>query len=103
MTLNVLESVWQEPCNNPIAAVFRHGVTGVVASIVSDCVPNPLRVLKTVRQVTPEVGTSYTEIVSAVLNHDGMFGLLFRGLPARVLTNVMQGAFFSIVWRSLSE
>lgn len=98
VTLNTVEALWPAP-SDPVWALLRHGITGMMASIVADCIPNPLRVLKTVRQVSPDTAVGYMDICRSVIKTDGLHGLLFRGLTTRVLTNVLQGSFFSIAWR----
>lgn len=99
-TLNTLEALWPAPAD-PSLAALRHGITGMISSIVADCIPNPLRVLKTVSQASPNVDAQYTDICNSVLKTDGLNGLLFRGLGTRILTNVLQGSFFSVAWRLL--
>jgi len=102
VTLNTIESLWPAPVD-PAMATLRHGITGMVASIVADCIPNPLRILKTVRQVSPNVDAGYMDIWRNIVKTDGITGLLFRGLSTRILTNVLQGSFFSVVWRLFGE
>jgi Mitochondrial carrier protein len=46
---------------------------------------------------------SYPEIVAAIIEKDGINGLLFRGLQTRLLTNSIQGALFSVVWKYLQQ
>lgn len=98
VTLNTLEALWPAPAD-PALASLRYGITGMMASIVADCIPNPLRVLKTISQVTPDVSAGYMDICRNVMKTDGLSGLLFRGLSTRLLTNVLQGSFFSVAWR----
>jgi hypothetical protein len=42
---------------------------------------------------------SYPEIVTSIIEKDGLIGLFGRGLQTRLLTNAIQGAVFSIVWK----
>ena len=86
--------------------LVRSAALGLSASCVSDCVSNSLRVLKTTKQ-TAGLGDdgakeiSYQEALSLILNNDGVMGLFGRGLQTRLLTNAIQGALFSVVWKYL--
>ena len=46
---------------------------------------------------------SYQEAAAAVIEADGLRGLFGRGLQTRLATNVVQGAFFSVVWKLLEK
>jgi hypothetical protein len=89
-------------------SLLRSAFLGLVASGVSDCTSNSLRVIKTTKQ-TALLGKddgkelSYGEVVAMILEEDGVLGLLGRGLKTRLLTNAIQGAMFSILWRYFQE
>ncbi|KAJ3073390.1 hypothetical protein HDU98_001681, partial [Podochytrium sp. JEL0797] len=76
----------------------RNAVIGFTASIVSDCISNSLRVIKTYRQ-TNETRVSYRQAVQEVVAKDGVKGLFGRGLKTRILTNGLQGIMFSVLWK----
>jgi len=84
--------------------LVRSAALGLSASCVSDCVSNSLRVIKTTKQ-TAGLGDdgkkeiSYQEALTLVLEKDGILGLLGRGLQTRLLTNALQGALFSVLWK----
>jgi len=66
-------------------------------------VSNSLRVIKTTKQ-TAGLGddgqeVSYKEALALVLEKDGVVGLFGRGLQTRLLTNAIQGALFSVLWK----
>jgi hypothetical protein len=89
------------------ASLLRAAGLGFGASCVSDCVSNSLRVIKTTKQ-TAQVGDngqdlSYPEIVKMIVQQDGVVGLLGRGLQTRLLTNAIQGAAFSVLWRYFQQ
>ena len=78
---------------------------------------NSLRVIKTTKQ-TAQLGTttdestaddgkpkelSYPEVISMIIEEDGVVGLLGRGLQTRLLTNAIQGALFSVLWKYFQE
>lgn len=107
--------------------LLRQASLGLSASCISDCCSNSLRVIKTTKQTaqlgviaeqtaTPitkdakEAGIlettnsspreiSYREAVSIILEKDGWIGLFGRGLQTRLLTNALQGAMFSVLWK----
>lgn len=84
--------------------LVRSAVLGLAASCVSDCASNSLRVIKTTKQ-TASLGDnekkeiSYQEALALVLETDGIPGLFGRGLQTRLLTNAIQGALFSVLWK----
>ena len=99
----------------------RSAFLGLAASCVSDCCSNSLRVIKTTKQTAgldPLVEgdneepkqhnkdgseISYVEAVQIILEKDGWAGLFGRGLQTRLLTNAIQGAVFSVLWRYFQE
>lgn len=85
----------------------RSAFLGLSASCVSDVCSNSLRVLKTTKQTAglKEDGEefSYRETASLILDTDGWQGLFGRGLQTRLLTNAIQGAVFSVLWRYFQE
>lgn len=95
-----------------LLSLFRSAVLGLSASCVSDCVSNSIRVVKTTKQ-TAGLGASggddyakdlsYPEIVSMIIEKDGIEGLLFRGLQTRLITNAIQGGLFSVLWRYFQQ
>lgn len=93
-----------------LLSLARSALLGLCASAVSDCASNSLRVIKTTKQ-TAQLGTgtdsdtdlSYGEVVTMILEKDGVKGLFGRGLQTRLLTNAIQGATFSILWRYFQQ
>jgi hypothetical protein len=84
--------------------LVRSAVLGLSASCVSDCISNSLRVIKTTKQTAGLGGEdskeiSYREALSLILETDGIVGLFGRGLKTRLLTNAIQGAVFSVLWK----
>ena len=109
--------------NGLFLSLVRSAFLGLAASCVSDCTSNSLRVIKTTKQTiqleskadeTPleqEEGSasagsirkkkimSYPEVVAYIIETDGVAGLFGRGLQTRLLTNAIQGAAFSVLWK----
>lgn len=84
--------------------LVRSAALGLTASSVSDCVSNSLRVIKTTKQtagLSDNAGKeiTYREALALVLETDGVAGLFGRGLQTRLLTNAIQGAVFSVLWK----
>jgi len=96
-----------------LASLVRSAFLGLAASCVSDTFSNSLRVIKTTQQTaaltTGDASTasssgsktdmSMKEALDLVLETDGWYGLLLRGLGTRLLTNAIQGAAFSVLWK----
>lgn len=101
VVFNALDQAWLAP-SDPTMRIVRTGVMGMCSSISSDTVSNSLRVLKTIRQSSEEA-EGYWESAQRVIQRDGIVGLLGRGLETRLLVNVLQGTFFTIVWKTVEE
>lgn len=78
--------------------LLRSAFMGWCSSFVSDCCSNSIRVVKTVRQTSPEK-MSYVQVVNKVVAEDGVVGLFGRGLTTKLVTNGIQGIMFSVMWR----
>lgn len=81
-----------------LISLGRYAFLGLCSSCVSDCVSNSLRVIKTTKQTSVE-DITYKEALTLVLDQDGVAGLFGRGLQTRLLTNMIQGAVFSVLWK----
>mmetsp|Transcript_52327 Transcript_52327/g.167811 ORF Transcript_52327/g.167811 Transcript_52327/m.167811 type:complete len:307 (-) Transcript_52327:88-1008(-) len=85
-----------------LAKLVRSAFIGAVASSVSDVVSNSIRVVKTKKQTHSDASIGYIESAKEIISKDGLYGVLFRGLETRIYTNVLQGAFFTVLWKYLS-
>merc|ERR1711862_742603 len=85
-----------------LAKLVRSAFLGAVASSVSDCVANSIRVIKTKKQTHADANIGYISAAKEILETDGMYGLMIRGLETRIYTNVLQGAFFTVLWKYLA-
>jgi len=85
-----------------ISRNVRNGFIGFCASTVAACASNWIRVLKAVKQASPTVWT-YNSGLREVLSHDGVYGLMTRGLGTRVLAQGLQGCVFTIVWKGIES
>lgn len=108
-----------------LLSLARSALLGLCASCVSDVTSNSLRVIKTTKQTarlggmndmksdkettkkasssgeTKDRGddVSYAEVVQMIIKNDGLAGLFGRGLQTRLLTNAIQGALFSVLFK----
>merc|ERR1712194_521560 len=80
----------------------RNACIGFASAAVSDTCSNSLRVLKTTRQTALEP-VGYMESARHIVEKEGLAGLFGRGLKTRILTNGIQGALFTVGWKSISE
>ncbi|KAF4734265.1 hypothetical protein FOZ62_000205 [Perkinsus olseni] len=86
----------------PAGKYVRNAFMGFCSSFVSDCISNSLRVLKTTKQTSVEP-ISYRQAYRMIIDKDGFAGLFGRGLKTRIITNGMQGMFFSVAWKAIQE
>jgi Mitochondrial carrier protein len=96
-----------------IISLARSAALGFLASTVSDCCSNSLRVIKTTKQTaqlsrdinerSSQRDLSYLEVVRMIVDQDGLAGLFGRGLQTRLLTNAIQGAMFSVLWKYFQQ
>jgi len=96
-----------------LLSLLRSAFLGLSASCVSDCCSNSLRVIKTTKQTAglaeenkggDVVGQlTYQQVVKTILETDGIAGLFGRGLQTRLLTNAIQGAAFSVLWKYFQQ
>lgn len=109
-----------------LLSLVRSAFLGLCASCVSDVTSNSLRVIKTTKQ-TARLGTtndvppgetkaaatleenadsdeySYVKIVQMIVEKDGLAGLFGRGLKTRLMTNAIQGALFSVLFKYFQD
>lgn len=91
--------------------LLRSAFLGIAASCTSDVCSNSLRVIKTTKQTAalnnskdnndaaPVVDLSYVDTVKSIIEKDGIGELFGRGLRTRLITNMIQGALFSVLWK----
>jgi len=99
--MNFLSSRVPVPDGN-VTKLIRSASIGAAASSVSDLISNSIRVVKTKKQTHDRADISYGQCVKEVVDKDGLSGLFLRGLETRILTNVLQGAFFTVMWKALA-
>merc|ERR1712129_425732 len=79
----------------------RRALQGFAASAVSDVSSNSIRVLKVYKQTNPNNKITYTEAAKEIIAKDGVAGLFGRGLGTKLISNGIQGAMFSVLWKTL--
>merc|ERR1719343_175490 len=87
------------PASGLWLGLLRHAFIGAVAATVSDITSNSIRVMKTKKQTSPDPNMGYIQAMTDIIASDGVFGFMFRGLDTRIFTNILQGAFFTVIWR----
>lgn len=95
-------SQWIAVPDDALLKLIRSAFLGACASSVSDLVSNSIRVIKTKKQTHEKADISYLQATQEIIDKDGVSGVLFRGLETRILTNVLQGAFFTVMWKYIS-
>ena len=99
LTFNSLdEAIPLAPEGELALKLCRSAALGISAACVSDCISNSIRVLKTTRQ-TSATTLSYQEAAKQIIETDGVAGLFGRGLGTRLVTNSLQAALFTVVWK----
>lgn len=86
----------------PLGKYIRHACIGFASSMVADISCNPIRVLKLQRQ-TSTTRLGYMEAAQSIVTSEGITGLWGRGLKTRLLSNGLQSAIFTIIWRSIKD
>lgn len=75
---------------------FNHIYTGFTCSLISDLVINPLRVIKTNKQVFSD-NTPYMELIK------NLKGLFYRGFAMRLILNALNGSMFVLFWQNMEN
>ena len=84
-----------------VAKLGRRAVQGFAASAVSDCSSNSIRVLKVYKQTNADTTMTYTKAIKEIVAKDGVWGLFGRGLGTKLISNGIQGAMFSVLWKTI--
>ncbi|KAJ1455261.1 mitochondrial carrier domain-containing protein [Pelagophyceae sp. CCMP2097] len=79
----------------------RRAAQGFCASAVSDVCSNSIRVLKVYKQTNADATLSYVDCAKQIIAQDGIAGLFGRGLGTKLISNGIQGAMFSVLWKQL--
>ena len=105
-TYNTMESVL--PSKNSDGSDFgmvkklgRRALQGFAASAVSDTVSNSVRVIKVYKQTHENASITYIQAAKEVIAKDGIVGLMTRGLGTKLISNGIQGAMFSVLWKTI--
>ena len=79
----------------------RRALMGFGASAVSDVSSNSIRVLKVYKQTNANHKITYVEAAREIVAKDGVVGLFGRGLTTKLISNGIQGAMFSVLWKTI--
>lgn len=100
-TMNFLQKVMPQATTS-FTKLLRNALIGAISSSVSDVISNSIRVVTTKKSTHENANITYAAAAKETLDQDGMSGLFLRGLDTRILTNVMQSAFFTVLWKYFS-
>ena len=88
--------------NETINFNIKNGLIGLSASLVSDILTNPLRILKINKQSHFE-NVSYISSIKKIIKKNGISEFILRGLKTRMLIHGIQNVFFTITWKNLEK
>ncbi len=91
-----------EPGNSHLEKLCRNATIGFCASFTSDIISNSARVLKTSKQ-TDQSKLSYLDHAKGIIKKEGIIGLATRGLATKILSNGIQSATFTVLWKYLEN
>lgn len=81
---------------------IKNGLIGLTASITSDIITNPLRILKISKQSNNN-NLGYLQTIKHINNNYGISELFIRGLKTRLLIHGIQNVCFVILWKNLEK
>jgi hypothetical protein len=81
---------------------IKNGIIGLSASITSDILTNPLRILKIYKQ-SNEQNIGYKTTINNIIKEKSFNELMLRGLKTRILTHGIQSIFFIVIWKNLEK
>lgn len=94
----------KDAAGNEITGVKKLGLRalqGFCASAVSDVSSNSIRVLKVFKQTNADPNLTYVNAAKIIIEQDGVAGLFGRGLKTKLVSNGIQGAMFSVLWKTI--
>ena len=97
---NFLNTKYKNDFNNYFN--IKHGIIGLTASITTDILTNPLRILKIYKQ-SNEQNISYKTTINTIIKEKGISELVLRGLKTRLLIHGIQSVIFNVLWKNLEK
>ena len=80
--------------------VIKNGCIGLLSSLFTSLLTNPIRILKTYKQ-SYKSNISYYESFNDILSKDNFLNFYFRGFGSRLLFSGLNNSLFFILWKSL--
>ena len=99
---NYLDSKFKNYGKEGIVFNIKNAIIGGIASVISDSLTNPLRILKIYKQSNTN-RVSYTETYKNIVETRGYKELFLRGLKTRIIIHGLQNMFFIVVWKNLEK
>lgn len=81
---------------------MKNGFIGLSASITTDLLTNPLRILKIYKQSNKQ-NISYKTTINDIIKEKGINELVLRGLKTRLLIHGIQSIIFNVIWKNLEK
>ena len=75
---------------------------GIISTVVSDTLTNPIRFLKIYKQTYPEK-ICYKDAFKQIINQYGVINFATRGLSTRLLMHGIQNSLFVILWKKFDN
>eukprot|EP00933_Yihiella_yeosuensis_P041814 TRINITY_DN36215_c0_g1_i1.p2 TRINITY_DN36215_c0_g1~~TRINITY_DN36215_c0_g1_i1.p2 ORF type:complete len:197 (-),score=28.88 TRINITY_DN36215_c0_g1_i1:164-754(-) len=100
--MNFLQKTVPQVKEGALKKLIRNALIGALSSSTSDVISNSIRVVTAKKATHENANVSYLEAAKETLAQDGPRGLFLRGLDSRLLANIMQSAFFVVLWKYLS-
>ena len=100
-TFNILQEKIPHSDSN-LGKMSRNALIGFTSTCISDILSNSIRVVKVYKQSSIKL-ISYKETITKIINEDGIYSLLGRGLKTKLLANGLQGIIFSVLWKYIDE
>lgn len=96
---NFIDAKWEQPpADRAWDRLVRNASMGLCASLVSDICSNGVRVITTVVAAS-EVELTYMAAFNQVYDVEGIYGVLFRGLNVKLISNAISAILFSVLWK----
>ena len=100
---NTLDTKFKDKFNDTnLQFNLKNGLIGLSASMTSDILTNPLRILKINKQSSID-NIGYLDTIKQIKNEKGIQEFFMRGLNTRILIHGVQNIFFVIVWKNLEK
>jgi len=99
---NYLDFKYKDEYKNGVKFNVKNGLIGLVSSLSSDIVTNPLRILKINKQAN-STSISYMSTIKDIHQTKNYSEFFLRGLKTRMIIHGIQNVAFVIIWKNLEK